>query len=692
MAQTIKLKRSATPGAVPTTAALSLGEMAINTYDGKVYIKKDAGAESVVEVGADQTPAELLTAIKTVDGSGSGLDADLLDGQQGSYYLNTSTKLFKSGAEIAGSQDLNTYRTTGYYAQDSNADATSGSNYPVVAAGILEVITGDQGNGLQTEQRYSQYNTNDKYVRHYYNGNWTAWAKQWTSANDGSGSGLDADLLDGVQGSSFLRSDIDDTMAGDLLMDSANAEINLKSGAAGTAGAINWTFNTTGTNYGSISLPYDTRASAGLIVDSGYPITLNAQSEMKFITGGIAERMRITSAGFVGIGTTSPLARLDVESGTGNVGFNYGTLASPSRGNLWYDTDGTGWQFNIGKVQSGAFTSQVTLQDNGRVGIGTTTPLADLDVRNNISMGDGTSATNLSMTRNSANYISASNAAGYLVFRTGGAVERMRINSSGNVGIGTTSPSGLLDLTTTSTTSLDIQGGDGNSKNIVFRKTTGGAQQAKISVIGDDLRFTTGPTTERMRIDSSGNLSILGGDIYVASGNIGGSGGAGYDVYMSSGTGVNGNGLRCTNYISTNSAIPCRGDGASTDNVMDLGTSGSRFDDIYATNGTIQTSDLNEKQEIAELSDAEQRVAVACKGLLRKFRWKDSVAEKGDDARIHFGIIAQDLQAAFAAEGLDAGDYAMFISTTWTDEETNEEKTRMGVRYSELLAFIIAAL
>ncbi|MDA8978739.1 tail fiber domain-containing protein [bacterium] len=128
------------------------------------------------------------------------------------------------------------------------------------------------------------------------------------------------------------------------------------------------------------------------------------------------------------------------------------------------------------------------------------------------------------------------------------------------------------------------------------------------------------------------------------------------------------------------------------DNAIDLGYSAGRFDDIYATNGTIQTSDRNEKQDIAELSDAEQRVAVAAKGLLRKFRWKDSVAEKGDEARTHFGIIAQDLQAAFAAEGLDAGDYAMFISTTWTDEETNEEKTRMGVRYSELLAFIIAAI
>jgi hypothetical protein len=132
--------------------------------------------------------------------------------------------------------------------------------------------------------------------------------------------------------------------------------------------------------------------------------------------------------------------------------------------------------------------------------------------------------------------------------------------------------------------------------------------------------------------------------------------------------------------------------GADSDGGVDLGLNTARFKDIYATNGTIQTSDRNEKQDIAELTDAEQRVAVAAKGLLRKFRWRDSVEAKGDEARTHFGIIAQDLQAAFAAEGLDAGDYAMFISGTWTDEETGEERTRMGVRYSELLAFIIAAI
>jgi len=53
MAQTIKLKRSATSGAIPSTSSLELGEVAINTYDGKMYIKKNvSGTETVVEVGA----------------------------------------------------------------------------------------------------------------------------------------------------------------------------------------------------------------------------------------------------------------------------------------------------------------------------------------------------------------------------------------------------------------------------------------------------------------------------------------------------------------------------------------------------------------------------------------------------------------------------------------------------------------
>ena len=52
MAQIIKLRRSSTASAEPTTAQLALGEVAINTYDGKMYIKKDDGAEEIIEVGS----------------------------------------------------------------------------------------------------------------------------------------------------------------------------------------------------------------------------------------------------------------------------------------------------------------------------------------------------------------------------------------------------------------------------------------------------------------------------------------------------------------------------------------------------------------------------------------------------------------------------------------------------------------
>ena len=51
MAGTVKLKRSAVEGKIPTTSDLDLGEMAINTHDGKVYIKKDDGTAAIVEIG-----------------------------------------------------------------------------------------------------------------------------------------------------------------------------------------------------------------------------------------------------------------------------------------------------------------------------------------------------------------------------------------------------------------------------------------------------------------------------------------------------------------------------------------------------------------------------------------------------------------------------------------------------------------
>ena len=76
-----------------------------------------------------------------------------------------------------------------------------------------------------------------------------------------------------------------------------------------------------------------------------------------------------------------------------------------------------------------------------------------------------------------------------------------------NWGIGTDSPSHLLDLRSTTSPVLNIQGGDGNSKNIYFRKNTGDTVEGRIKVYADIMSFETGGS-EALRIDSNQNVGI----------------------------------------------------------------------------------------------------------------------------------------------------------------------------------------
>ena len=90
---TIKLRRSSVAGRIPTTAQLELGELAINTQDGKIYFKRYdsvANTESIIDISSNLDAAAILAELLTVDGAGTGLDADLLDGQEGTYYLDWS--------------------------------------------------------------------------------------------------------------------------------------------------------------------------------------------------------------------------------------------------------------------------------------------------------------------------------------------------------------------------------------------------------------------------------------------------------------------------------------------------------------------------------------------------------------------------------------------------------------------------
>ena len=474
-----------------------------------------------------------------------------------------------------------------------------------------------------------------------------------------------------------------------------------------------------------IRTPDTTSPTLGLFVNSGSngvgTISVDNGGHMTFDTGssgaGQAERMRIDSSGNVGIGRTPSSVLLDVQGATSDTFTaarfrNRGQDAGSAVKAIWsLNRDGSDIDFEAGSIsvhkqQNWTTTSstvdsymvfstienenpaeRMRIDSGGNVGIGTDAPSAKLEIKDTVTAStdldptaiklynssDGGSAIEFSNAVNGKAKLSfgVTSAGGgtddtYIGFSTSANTvlsEAMRIDSSGSLLHGTTSSSIYND---TSGNGVNIKGQQGQI--IVAKQSTSASDPAMIlNNTGTDssiIQFSKdGTTVGSIGTDNSGDLFIGNDDT---------------GVLFAGGSDA---------ILPWNPSTP-----AARDDAIDLGNASNRFDDIYATNGTIQTSDRNEKQDIAELSDAEQRVAVAAKGLLRKFRWRDAVAEKGDEARTHFGIIAQDLQAAFAAEGLDAGDYAMFISSTWTDEETGEERTRMGVRYSELLAFIIAAI
>jgi hypothetical protein len=413
-----------------------------------------------------------------------------------------------------------------------------------------------------------------------------------------------------------------------------------------------------------------------------------------------------------------------------------------------------------------------------RLGIGTSSPDRPLEVvATNTTMkitGSGVSSTGIVFETNGTERKQIGIPSGdtaLAFYSDAGSSEAMRINSSGNVGIGDSAPSQKLNVAGnimlegsdqflyltnvgTGNNGQYIRGTQSNGEVRCHTTTSGsftweinGSQKMQIDSSGNVLvgKTTSGYTVDGFQARQNGETNFSNTSSPPVTVNRNGtdgsfisfykSGGAVGTIGSSSGVLVVDGGTNYTGcYYGASAWIP-RDNGAVVDNAVDLGNLSNRFDDIYATNGTIQTSDANEKQQIAALTDAEITAAKAISQLFKTFKWNSAVTEKGDAARTHAGVIAQDVQAAMTAAGLDAGDYAFFISSTWwetqtevpaveaveavldengnvvteaveaqeaytrTDTyETAEEalegatkRTRLGIRYPELLAFVGAA-
>jgi len=161
------------------------------------------------------------------DGAGSGLDADTLDGQHGSYYLSGNVLPTAGNYVWSASTAASGYTPVGIqtsFVRSADGWPEYGGVLHVGARGSTDAGGDFQiycGHGAANGGNYLRFRNADNSASP--TDAWTGWKTIWDSGNDGSGSGLDADTLDGIQGASFLRSDTADSFTGSITMGTQHA-------------------------------------------------------------------------------------------------------------------------------------------------------------------------------------------------------------------------------------------------------------------------------------------------------------------------------------------------------------------------------------------------------------------------------------------------------------------------------------
>ena len=109
----------------------------------------------------------------------------------------------------------------------------------------------------------------------------------------------------------------------------------------------------------------------------------------------------------------------------------------------------------------------------------------------------------------------------------------------------------------------------------------------------------------------------------------------------------------------------------TSSNNYSIGQSNLLWKQVYANNGTIQTSDEREKSNITSIP--EEVLQAWGEVQFSQFQFNDAVAEKGsDNARLHSGVIAQRVKAIFESHGLDATRYGLLCYDSWEAKDYDE--------------------
>ncbi len=256
---------------------------------------------------------------------------------------------------------------------------------------------------------------------------------------------------------------------------------------------------------------------------SGYKWSINAGSEV----------MRITNGGNVGIGTSSPSEKLSVHSAVGIRGSDFSSLSyfgsTVNTTGVYTGLDsGGGYVINVRDAGYQAFstsnTERLRINSSGNVGIGTSSPTARLQAYGTSGTAQarlGTANGYVEVTAFDASPVycvvnGASHTAGVFgtqsntptIFFTNNT-ERARIDTSGNVGIGTSSPDYLLTLQTADA-AISLKDSGGTTRAYIgIAGILGSAPTGALRIRSDQGGLVYGYAgTEQFRIDTSGNFLV----------------------------------------------------------------------------------------------------------------------------------------------------------------------------------------
>jgi hypothetical protein len=307
---------------------------------------------------------------------------------------------------------------------------------------------------------------------------------------------------------------------------------------------------------------------------------------------------------------------------------------------------------------SAAATEKMRLDSSGNLGIGTTSPSSKLHVYGGAILVDNGSSAGTIYFHDTTNYINLSSDA--LQFANNGA-ERVRIDSSGNVGIGTTSPDNTLHVDASGGGTIKLTRESVSTANFLRLECDG----ANGSIVSKQTTIFNNGDAERMRIDSDGKVTVD------PAGNFADDNAGVLELRASAATG--GWAISARSLVTTSSGTWFIGKQSNGTNVFSLVSDSDSIDLTFL-------SDERMKMNITDSADVLDKVKQI---TVKDFDWRTELnGDTKDNTREtkKYGFIAQNFQS------IGLGQYVKELMPTDESDDT------LGMDYGNITPILVKAI